>query len=221
MWSRSPWGSPTDVPWRRWFLTYKRGRRSWWINVRLFIILITPAFRKGDEKQEQGYKNRWLFITINRITFSDTELAYAANADGGVEDIVNNLKPLVDKWKVSPGDLIYFAGAAGITNCPGAPHIPFFTGRKNPTGPAPDGTVNVPTGKILHKIQLRWVKIGTDWLGNLHLSSFFIVIRFSRRYPQTFQRSWLQPKGGCGSLGITFYRSRRWCTRTYSRAPIR
>ena len=32
------------------------------------------------------------FITINRITFSDTELAYAANADGGVEDIVNNLK---------------------------------------------------------------------------------------------------------------------------------
>ena len=81
------------------------------------------------------------------ITFASTELAYAANNDGGVSDIVDNLTPLVSKWNVTPGDMIYFASAVGISNCPGAPQLQFLTGRPDPVAAAPDGTVSLPTGR--------------------------------------------------------------------------
>ena len=88
---------------------------------------------------------------LNSITFSDIEILFPPNDDGGVEDIVNNLKPLVSAFNVTPGDLIYFAAATALTNCAGAPRIQFFAGRPDPLGPAPDGTVNSPGGK--------WMKV--------------------------------------------------------------
>lgn len=87
-----------------------------------------------------------LYFDIS-ITFASTELTFANNNDGGVEDIVTNLTPFVSKYNITPGDLIYFASAVGISNCPGAPKLTFLAGRPDPTGPAPDGTVNSPTGK--------------------------------------------------------------------------
>lgn len=81
------------------------------------------------------------------ITFASTELAYAANADNGVSDIVDELTPFVSKYNVSSGDLVALAAAVGLANCKGAPRIEFKAGRAPPAGPAPDGTVPLPTGK--------------------------------------------------------------------------
>ena len=54
------------------------------------------------------------------ITFSSTELAFNANdQDTGVADIVDNLKPFLTQFpNVTSGDLLYFAGALGTSNCP-------------------------------------------------------------------------------------------------------
>ena len=42
---------------------------------------------------------------------------------------------------------IQLADAVGVSNCPGAPRIPFFFGQPNPTGPSPDGLVPEPFGR--------------------------------------------------------------------------
>lgn len=82
------------------------------------------------------------------ITFSDTELTFASNGgSGGVDDFVADITPFVSKWNVTPGDLIYFAGAVGTSNCPGSPQLQFLTGRPNPVAAAPDGLVSAPGGK--------------------------------------------------------------------------
>lgn len=81
------------------------------------------------------------------ITFSSTELAYAANADSGVSDIVDNLTPFVSKYNVTPGDLVFFAGAVGFSNCAGATQLQFLTGRPAPTAASPDGLVSTPAGE--------------------------------------------------------------------------
>ncbi|KAL5521085.1 hypothetical protein ACEPAG_9007 [Sanghuangporus baumii] len=79
------------------------------------------------------------------LTFADTELTFAANGgNGGVEDFVSALTPFLQNHNVTPGDLVAFAGALGITNCPGTPQIQFFAGRPNPVAAAPDGLVNQP-----------------------------------------------------------------------------
>lgn len=76
------------------------------------------------------------------ITFAKTETAYHAN--NGIDDIVDAQRPFVSKWNVTPGDFIQFAGAVGVSNCPGAPRLQFFTGRPDPLAPAPDLTLPEP-----------------------------------------------------------------------------
>ena len=84
------------------------------------------------------------------ITFADTELSYAANGgSGGVEDFVAAITPFVSKWNVTPGDMVFFAGSLGASNCAGAPLLQFFTGRPNPVAAAPDGLVSLPGGAYL------------------------------------------------------------------------
>ena len=39
-------------------------------------------------------------------------------------------KPFIAKHGVTHGDFIAFAGAATVSNCPGAPEMQFFIGRK-------------------------------------------------------------------------------------------
>ena len=46
--------------------------------------------------------------------------------------------------EISVGDFIQFAGAVGVSNCPGAPRLEFLLGRKNATAPAIDKTVPEP-----------------------------------------------------------------------------
>ena len=40
---------------------------------------------------------------------------------------------------------IQFAGAVGLSNCPGSPRLPFYSGRPDPVAPAPPGLTPSPT----------------------------------------------------------------------------
>ncbi|KAF7308768.1 Peroxidase [Mycena kentingensis (nom. inval.)] len=73
------------------------------------------------------------------IAFSDVELTYGAN--DGLDEIVDDERKLADKYGVSYGDMIQFAAAVSVRNCPGGPLIPFLAGRPHAIKPAPEGLV--------------------------------------------------------------------------------
>ncbi|KAH8113582.1 manganese peroxidase 3 [Phellopilus nigrolimitatus] len=80
------------------------------------------------------------------MLFADIETNFAAN--DGTASGVDALAPFLTRHLVSAGDLIQFAAALGITNCPGAPRLQFLVGRPNATFPAPDGTVPQPQDSV-------------------------------------------------------------------------
>lgn len=71
-----------------------------------------------------------------------------AAANDGISDSVGDLTPFLQKYLVTAGDLIQFAGAVGVSNCPGAPKLQFLAGRPNATIPASDGTVPQPQDPV-------------------------------------------------------------------------
>lgn len=71
------------------------------------------------------------------------------SANNGIDDSVNNLIPLVSQFpNISAADLIQFAGAVAVSNCPGAPQLQFLAGRKDATAPAIDGLVPEPQDDV-------------------------------------------------------------------------
>ncbi|KAJ8518043.1 hypothetical protein ONZ45_g4823 [Pleurotus djamor] len=81
------------------------------------------------------------------VTFDNIETAFHANA--GIDEIVEAQKPFIAKHStISPGDFIQFAGAVGVSNCPGAPRIKFFLGRPNATAPSPDLLIPEPFDSV-------------------------------------------------------------------------
>jgi len=80
------------------------------------------------------------------MIFETTELMDPAN--NGVEDAISNLKPLLQTFNVTAGDLIQFAGAVAVSNCPGAPRLQFLAGRPNATIPAAKGLVPLPEENV-------------------------------------------------------------------------
>ncbi|KAJ7085124.1 manganese peroxidase [Mycena belliarum] len=71
------------------------------------------------------------------------------HANNGIDDSVNNLIPfLTSHPTVSAGDLVQFAGAVGMSNCPGAPQLEFLAGRPNAKAPAIDGLVPEPQDSV-------------------------------------------------------------------------
>ncbi|KAF7359632.1 Peroxidase [Mycena venus] len=80
------------------------------------------------------------------ITFGSVELAFAANA--GVDDIVDAQTPFVNKYNISAGDFIQFAGAVGVSNCPGAPRLEFLLGRPAATAASPAGLIPEPQDSV-------------------------------------------------------------------------
>ncbi|KAL0961474.1 hypothetical protein HGRIS_006418 [Hohenbuehelia grisea] len=69
------------------------------------------------------------------LQYADIELSNFAN--GGLDSFVNPLRAVADKYQVTYGDMIQFASAVGVSNCPGAPQLDFFAGRPAPKAPAP------------------------------------------------------------------------------------
>ncbi|ESK91435.1 manganese peroxidase [Moniliophthora roreri MCA 2997] len=70
------------------------------------------------------------------IQHADVEFRYSGNR--GLEDIVERLTPLGPRYQVAYGDLIQFAAAVGITQCPGAPRLEFLAGRNKTSQASPD-----------------------------------------------------------------------------------
>ncbi|KAJ7652404.1 putative peroxidase, partial [Mycena polygramma] len=76
------------------------------------------------------------------IKFASTELEYHSNQ--GLASIVYEEMRIADNRSVSYGDMIQFAAAVSVRNCPGGPRLSFFAGRPNATQAAPDGLVPEP-----------------------------------------------------------------------------
>ncbi|KAJ7889466.1 manganese peroxidase, partial [Mycena olivaceomarginata] len=70
------------------------------------------------------------------------------HANNGIDDSVNNLIPFLSKHRVSAADLVQFAGAVALSNCPGAPQLEFMAGRPNTTIPAIDGLIPEPQDNV-------------------------------------------------------------------------
>ncbi|EIN09043.1 manganese peroxidase isozyme 2 precursor [Punctularia strigosozonata HHB-11173 SS5] len=66
----------------------------------------------------------------------------------GISDSVNNLLPFLQRHDVTAGDLVQFAGAVALTNCPGAPRVQFLAGRPNATHPSINGLVPEPQDSV-------------------------------------------------------------------------
>ncbi|GJE90619.1 manganese peroxidase isoform 3 [Phanerochaete sordida] len=81
------------------------------------------------------------------LLFPTVEPNFAAN--NGIDDSVNNLIPFMQKHNtISAGDLVQFAGAVALTNCPGAPRLEFLAGRPNKTIAAVDGLIPEPQDDV-------------------------------------------------------------------------
>ena len=77
------------------------------------------------------------------VIFEDIETAFHANA--GIDDIINEQKPFLARHpEINTADFIQFAGAVGVSNCPGAPQLQFLLGRVDATAPAVDKTIPEP-----------------------------------------------------------------------------
>lgn len=75
------------------------------------------------------------------------------------DEIIELQRPIAIRHQVSFGDFIQFAGAAGITNCPGAPSLEFMAGRFNFSFASPDGLVPEPADPV-NKIIARFADAG-------------------------------------------------------------
>jgi len=91
------------------------------------------------------------------ITFDEIETVFHAN--GGIDDIVDVQKPFIAKHNISAGDFIQFAGAVGISNCPGAPRLNFFLGRPPAKAASPDLLVPEPFDTVT-TILARFADVG-------------------------------------------------------------
>ncbi|KAJ7829319.1 heme peroxidase [Mycena olivaceomarginata] len=73
-----------------------------------------------------------------------TNIELEDHANNGVDEIIYHQRPFPLKHNVSFGDFIQFAGAVGVSNCPGSPRLEFLAGRANNSQPAPSGLVPEP-----------------------------------------------------------------------------
>ncbi|KAG7449783.1 manganese peroxidase 1 [Guyanagaster necrorhizus] len=78
------------------------------------------------------------------VTFADVELGFHANI--GIDEIVDTQLPFIAAHNatLSTGDFIQFAGAVGVSNCPGAPRLNFLLGRPEAKEASPDFLVPEP-----------------------------------------------------------------------------
>ena len=81
------------------------------------------------------------------LIFPEVEPNYPANL--GISDSVGVLLPFLQSHPtIGAADLVQFAGAVALTNCPGAPQVQFLAGRKDATEPAPEGLIPEPQDSV-------------------------------------------------------------------------
>ncbi|KIJ23725.1 class II peroxidase, partial [Sphaerobolus stellatus SS14] len=78
--------------------------------------------------------------------------------NAGISDGVQGQLPYLARHPGTAADPVQFAAAVGITNCPGAPRLKFFTGRPNATAP-PEGLIPAPSDSVT-KILARFADAG-------------------------------------------------------------
>ncbi|KAL0064112.1 hypothetical protein AAF712_008972 [Marasmius tenuissimus] len=71
------------------------------------------------------------------IIHRDVELAFPLNK--GLDSIVDRQLRIGLSHNIPYGDLVQFAAAVGITDCPGSPRLEFLAGRDKETQPSPEG----------------------------------------------------------------------------------
>ncbi len=114
----------------------------------------------------------------SRNTIAPLLSLYITAANNGVDDAIDNLSPLLQTFDVSAGDLIQFAGAVAVSNCPGAPRLEFLAGRPNATVPAALGLVPKPEDSV-NKIFARMADCPASRPTDLvHLLASHTVARF-------------------------------------------
>ncbi|KZV63595.1 class II peroxidase [Peniophora sp. CONT] len=95
------------------------------------------------ENIEANFHARRVFLTILKRILHVTH--YSGLFSIGVDEIINEQKPFLARHpEIGVGDFIQFAGAAGVSNCPGAPQLQFLLGRVDATAPAVDKTIPEP-----------------------------------------------------------------------------
>ncbi|KAK7037309.1 hypothetical protein VNI00_011300 [Paramarasmius palmivorus] len=96
----------------------------------LVRLYLQPAFDCGVNRFFSGATDGSI------IAHQDIEMKYDGNK--GLKEIVERQTPIGPRHDVAYGDLIQFAAAVGITNCPGAPRLEFLAGRNKTSQAAPD-----------------------------------------------------------------------------------
>ncbi|KAK7052089.1 peroxidase [Favolaschia claudopus] len=91
------------------------------------------------------------------LTFGETEVNFPANL--GTDEIVDAQTPFLARHNISAGDLIQFAGAVGVSNCPGAPRLQFKLGRPAAVAASPIGLVPEPFDSITDILE-RFAEVG-------------------------------------------------------------
>ncbi|PAV18407.1 manganese peroxidase 2 [Pyrrhoderma noxium] len=116
------------------------------------------------------------------MIFRDTELLDGAN--NGIDDSIDNITPFLSsgKFNVTAGDLIQFAGAVGVSNCPGAPRLEFLAGRPNATFPTDVGAVPLPEDPV-EKIKARMTDAGLTLQDIVNLLASHSVARSDTLIP--------------------------------------
>ncbi|KAJ7917131.1 manganese peroxidase 1 [Mycena leptocephala] len=78
-----------------------------------------------------------------RLTFHDA-IGFGPSGGGGAD------APFINKYNatITAGDFIQFAGAVGVSLCPGAPRLEFLLGRPKATAASPPGLIPEPQDTI-------------------------------------------------------------------------
>ncbi|KAF8572682.1 class II peroxidase [Ramaria rubella] len=126
-----------------------------------------PFFVLRDDLQTNLFDNQCGEDTheVVRLTFrSSFSFCKQGKPAGGGADGSMHIFPDVEpnfpaNLGISDSDLIQFAGAVGISNCPGAPKLEFKASRPNATAPAPEGLIPEPQDSV-DKILARFVDGG-------------------------------------------------------------
>ncbi|THH03507.1 hypothetical protein EW145_g6201 [Phellinidium pouzarii] len=108
------------------------------------------------------------------LLFGNIETNFSENL--GTDDGVDALAPFLTRHLVTAGDLIQFAAATGLANCPGAPRLQFLVGRPNATIPAEDGAIPGPADTV-DTILSRFADAGFTSNEVIHLLASHSVAR--------------------------------------------